>query len=112
MIGTYTATLGPAGPELTGGNPTGRWTLQVTEADEAFLTPPAGEEFPIGNPIEVAPDRIVFAPDLACPTQPGAPTTGTYEWVRRGDSLRLTEVDDSCRDRAFVLTSQRWQRGE
>lgn len=110
LIGIYVTTLGPSGPELKEPNPPGKWQLQVTSETEAYYQPPRGASFPVGNPIELSSERVVFAPDLECPTQEGTPGKGTYEWRLSGETLTLTEVEDTCRDRAFVLTSNPWSK--
>jgi hypothetical protein len=110
LLGTYTTTLGPSGPELSEPNPPGKWGLLITSETDAHYQPPQGPSFPVGNPIDVSANRIVFAPDLECPTQEGSPGKGTYEWRLTDDTLTLTEVSDTCRDRAFVLTSKPWSR--
>jgi hypothetical protein len=110
LLGTYTTTLGPSGPELSEPNPPGEWGLLITSETDAHFQPPQGPSFPVGNPIDVSANRIVFAPDPECPTQEGSPDKGTYEWRLTDDTLTLTEVSDTCRDRAFVLTSKPWSR--
>jgi hypothetical protein len=110
LIGNYTTTLGPSGPELEAPNPPGKWELQITSATDAFFQPPQGPSFPAGNPIELSNDRIVFAPDPECPTQEGTPGKGIYEWQLSGETLTLTEVEETCRDRAFVLISNPWSK--
>jgi hypothetical protein len=110
LLGNYTTTLGPSGPELSEPNPPGTWGLLITSETDAQFQPPEGPSFPVGNPIEVSEDRIVFAPDPECPTQEGSPAEGTYEWRLTENTLTITEVSDSCRDRAFVLTSKPWSR--
>lgn len=110
LIGNYTTTLGPSGPELKEPNPPGRWELLITSETEAIFQPPEGPSFPVGNPIELSSDRIVFAPDPECPTQEGTPGNGIYEWRLSGKTLTLTEVKETCRDRAFVLTSNPWSK--
>jgi hypothetical protein len=115
LLGTYTTTLGaetvrnPPDPGVQ--TPSGEWRLEITDAG-ATLTDPAGNEFPPGDPIEISEEEIVFAPDPECPVQEGTPGEGTYEWRLEGSTLTLTEVDDSCRDRAFVLTAQSLVRTE
>jgi hypothetical protein len=110
LIGNYMTTLGPSGPELKEPNPPGKWQLQITSATEVYYQPPRGASFPVGNPTELSSERIVFAPDLECPTQEGTPGKGTYEWHLSGETLTFTEVEDTCRDRAFVLTSNPWSK--
>jgi hypothetical protein len=110
LLGNYTTTLGPSGPELSEPNPPGTWGLRITSETDAYFQPPEGPSFPVGNPIEVSADRIVLAPDPECPTQEGSPAKGTYEWQLTETTLTLTEVSDTCRDRAFVLTSKPWSR--
>jgi hypothetical protein len=112
LVGTYTTTLGPSGPELKEPNPPGRWQLLLTSPTEAYFQPPEGTSFPVGNPVVTEDGRITFAPDSGCPTQTGAAGDGTYTWSLDGDTLSFTEVDDTCRDRVFVLTSQPWTRAE
>jgi len=110
LLGTYTTTLGPSGPELDEPNPPGRWELLITSETEAYFQPPEGASFPVGNPIELSAGRIVFAADPECPTQAGTPAAGVYEWNLDGDTLTLTDVEDTCRDRLFVLTSKPWTK--
>jgi len=110
LLGNYTTTLGPSGPELTEPNPPGKWGLQITSETDAFFQPPKGPSFPAGNPIELSEDQMVFAPDPECPTQEGTPGNGVYEWRLNGNMLTITEVKDTCRDRAFVLTSKPWSK--
>ncbi len=110
LIGTYTTTLGPSGPELEEPNPPGKWELVVTSSTEAYFQPPEGPSFPVGNPLELSSDRIVFAADPECPTQAGTPGAGVYEWNLDGDTLTFTDVEDTCRDRSFVLTSKTWSK--
>ena len=112
LLGNYTTTLGPSGPELSEPNPPGTWGLLITSETDAHFQPPEVPSFPVGNPIEISEDRIVFAPDPECPTQEGSPGKGTYEWRLTGDTLTITDVSDSCRDRAFVLTSKPWSRAK
>jgi hypothetical protein len=110
LVGTYTTTLGPSGPELKEANPPGRWQLLLTSPTEAYFQPPEGPSFPVGNPVATEDDRVTFGPDAGCPTQTGAPGNGTYTWSLDGDILTFTEVEDTCRDRVFVLTSQPWKK--
>jgi hypothetical protein len=110
LVGTYTATLGPSGPELKEANPPGRWQLLLTSPTEAYFQPPEGPSFPVGNPVATEHDRVTFGPDAGCPTQTGTPGNGTYTWSLDGDTLTFTEVEDTCRDRVFVLTSQPWTK--
>ena len=110
LLGNYTTTLGPSGPELSEPNPPGEWGLLITSETDAHFQPPQGPSFPVGNPIEITDDRIVFAADPECPTQEGQPDEGTYEWQLAQNKLTITEVSDSCRDRAFVLTSKPWTK--
>ncbi len=110
LIGTYTTTLGPSGPELDEPNPPGTWELLITSETEAFFQPPEGPSFPIGNPIELSEGLILLAADPECPTQAGTPGAGTYEWRLDGSTLTFTDVGDTCRDRSFVLTSKPWSR--
>ena len=110
LIGNYTTTLGPSGPDLKEPNPPGRWGLLITSETEAFFYPPQGPSFP--NPIEISKDRIIFSPDPECPTQEGVPGEGTYKWRLSGDRLTFTEVKDTCGDRVFVLTSKPWTKTE
>ncbi len=110
LVGTYTTTLGPSGPELEEPNPPGRWGLLLTSQTEAFFQPPEGPSFPVGNPAEIESGRITFGPDADCPTQTGTPANGTYEWTLDGGALTFAEVEDTCRDRVFVLTSNPWTR--
>jgi hypothetical protein len=110
LVGSYTTTLGPSGPELKEPNPPGRWQLLLTSPTEAYFRPPEGPSFPVGNPVVTEDGRITFAPDAGCPTQTGAPGDGTYTWSLDGGTLTFTEIDDTCRDRVFVLTSQPWTR--
>jgi hypothetical protein len=112
LLGNYTTTLGPSGPELNEPNPPGEWGLQITSETDAYFQPPKGPSFPAGNPIELSGDQIVFAPDPECPTQEGTPGNGVYEWRLNGKTLTITEVEDTCRDRAFVLTSKPWSKAE
>ncbi len=109
VLGSYTTNLGAA-PAGLAGNPPGRWGLQLISPRVAFLTDPGGVRFPVGNPMKLSATEVTFAPDPECPTQPGQPMAGTYEWSLQDASLVLTEVQDSCRDRAFVLTSKVWSR--
>ena len=110
LVGTYTTTLGPSGPELKEPNPPGRWGLLLTSQTEAFFQPPEGPSFPVGNPAAIESGRITFGPDADCPTQAGTPANGTYEWTLDGETLTFAEVEDTCRDRVFVLTSNPWTR--
>jgi hypothetical protein len=110
LIGNYTTTLGPSGPELKDPNPPGKWELQITSETDAYFQPPQGASFPVGNPIELSSEQIILAPDPECPTQEGTPGKGVYEWQLNGETLTLTEVEETCRDRAFVLTSNPWSR--
>ena len=112
LVGTYTTTLGPSGPELNEPNPPGKWELLVTSETEAFFQPPEGPSFPVGNPIELTAGRIVLAADPECPTQTETPGTGTYAWSLDGETLTFTDVKDTCRDRSFVLTSKPWSRAK
>jgi hypothetical protein len=110
LVGTYTTTLGPSGPDLEEANPPGRWQLLLTSPTEAYFQPPQGPSFPVGNPVAMTDDRVTFGPDAGCPTQTGTPGDGTYTWSLDGDTLTFTEVEDTCRDRVFVLTSQPWTK--
>lgn len=110
ILGTYSTELGPPGPQDAEANPPGKWQLSVPSSTEAFLTDPTGTRFAPGNPVRIGEDRIVFAPDPNCPTQSGTAGKGTYEWTLDEDALSLTLVSDTCKDRAFVLTSETWLR--
>lgn len=110
IVGTYAAELGPSGPDLDEPNPPGRWVLEVASVTEAYLADPSGIRFPPGNPVQISDGAIVFAADAECPTQSGAAGEGRYEWTLEGDILTLTEVSDTCRDRAFVLSTEPWTR--
>lgn len=111
LVGTYAATL-PEPPQglLKEGNPPGTWGLQVTSATEVYFQTPDGGSFPVGNPAETSDEQIVFTPDPECPTQDGAAGAGTYTWTLEEDELTFVEVNDTCRDRAFVLTTSPWTR--
>ncbi len=43
------------------------------------------------------------------PTQGGDATEGRYQWAIEGAELVISEVEDSCRDRAHLLTQAAWQ---
>lgn len=114
------AEAGPlAGSELVGtfetvvtanefDTPVGDWQLTIDEESVAFVQPD-GFEFSPGDVESVSGSKIVFAPDPACPTQEGDATEGRYQWAIEGAGLVITEVEDSCRDRAHLLTQGPWQ---
>ncbi len=113
LLGEYTTTIdsetvgNPPDPGVQ--TPPGEWRLEITSSG-ATLTDPSGNEFPPGDPIDISEESIVFAPDPQCPVQEGTPGQGTYEWGLEGDDLMFIEVEDTCRDRAFLLTAQSWSR--
>lgn len=108
LLGEYTTTLDS---ETVPGvqTPAGEWRLEITTVG-ATLTDPAGNEFPPGDPIDISDEAIVFAPDPDCPVQEGTPGEGTYAWCLEGSDLTFLVVEDTCRDRAFLLTAQSWSR--
>jgi hypothetical protein len=109
IVGTYEAELSPSGDLLREPNPPGTWRLTISE-ESALLRTPQGQEFPPGDPVTLEDDTITFSPDPECPTQEGEATEGVYEYQLEEATLAFVEVEDSCRDRAFVLTSETWSR--
>ncbi len=117
VLGTYSATFAEGDvPQDPGVEVVpGEWRLEITET-AVTLTDPTGKQFPPG---EVSGEEIVFPVDPECPVQgknnpydPRPPGKGTYSWSLEGRELQLTELDDTCRDRAFMLTARRWARTE
>lgn len=88
--------------------PVGDWQLAIDEAG-ITLVQPDGFEFSPGDVKSATSSEIVFAPDPACPTQEGEATEGRYEWAIEAAGLVITEIEDSCRDRAHLLTQAAWQ---
>lgn len=88
--------------------PIGDWLLSIHAGGATFVQPD-GLEFSPGDVESVTDSEIVFAPDPECPTQEGDATEGRYQWAIEGAELVITEVEDSCRDRAHLLTQAAWQ---
>ncbi len=105
---TYEAELGSSG-DLVAPNPEGRWLLEISK-DGAVLETPGGDRFPPGDPIKIEENTITFAPDPECPTQQGEAGEGVYEFEVDDNAVTFGEVHDTCRDRAFVMTSSTWAK--
>jgi len=88
--------------------PIGDWQLAIDEGGVTFVQPD-GLKFSPGDVESLTGSEIVFAPDPECPTQEGDPTEGRYQWAIEGAELVISEVEDSCRDRAHLLTQAAWQ---
>lgn len=88
--------------------PIGDWQLAIDEGGVTFVQPD-GFEFSPGDVESLTDSEIVFAPDPECPTQEVDATEGRYQWEIEGVELVISEVEDSCRDRAHLLTQAAWQ---
>ncbi len=107
--GTYEAQLGSSSDLLVEPNPEGRWLLEI-QGDTVVFETPDGQRFAPGDPVTVEGATMTLSADPQCPTQEGEAVEGRYDFRLEGDQVTFTEVEDSCRDRAFVLTSQTWTR--
>jgi len=86
----------------------GIWTLDISESNLTLLNPVGGDRFSIG-PIAISETSLVLEASSDCPDQ-AAVTVGTYSLALTGDSLRITLLSDSCRDRSAVLVAAPWMR--
>lgn len=92
----------------------GRWRLSIA-ADGTF----EAERMDVGTTLvtgtwTVDDDQITFSDEdglLSCANAAAAPiiegdlTSGTYTWVRSGNTLTLTRVDDACPGRVILLST-------
>jgi hypothetical protein len=88
----------------------GRWDLHV-QGKVALLRGP-DRAFMVPGLVQAAGRGVVvFGRDEACPEQRRTVSVGSYIYEVRGDDLRFkADGEDTCVDRAAVLTSGSWTR--
>jgi hypothetical protein len=86
----------------------GGWTLLFSDRGTARIQAPSTfHGVQSGVSFLQQADRIrmdIFAQDL-CAVEP----VGSYRWVRGGDTVRFTNIDDSCAARIRLLTGGVWR---
>jgi hypothetical protein len=88
----------------------GAWTLKGT-ADDLLLHNPVGaaDDFFSVDAIAITPTTLTLAVSADCPDQAAA-TEGNYTWAITGGKLVFKLVNDSCGDRAGILTKTPWTK--
>jgi len=88
----------------------GRWDLHV-QGKVALLRGP-DRKFMVPGLVEAAGRGVVvFGRDEACPEQRRTVSAGSYVYEVRGDDLQFkADGEDTCIDRAAVLTNGAWTR--
>jgi hypothetical protein len=88
----------------------GRWDLHV-QGKVALLRGP-DRKFMVPGLVEAAGRGVVvFGRDEACPEQRRAVGAGSYVYEVHGDDLRFkADGEDTCADRATILTNGSWTR--
>jgi hypothetical protein len=107
IAGTYTRAVPAGGADVATHQLAGRWTLALRSDGSATVTAPAAFTGVLSGVLFNAQGNTfrtnLFVQDV-CSNLPMA----TYRWIRMGNRLALTPVDDQCAGRVAVLASDAW----
>jgi hypothetical protein len=108
LAGSFARTIPQGGGVVQTGHLAGRWTLRFSQRGTARVqAPPTFEGISSGVSFLEHADGIridIFVQDL-CAGQP----VGSYQWVNESNTLRFTNVDDTCAARIGLLSGGSWR---